>query len=157
MKDNQSAREPTNVSGKNVSSKEIRKKKVAVSSKKRTRKDYNSDPHVPVSTAKDEEPRFSAEQRKLLSKFQKAVIKLDKSIKTEFGASRRRAEIKDDISRLTERLVKSRSKKKIFDRIEDLKVLYSKLRNEELEIDKQHNSIRVQNGKIEKLKNELFG
>ena len=157
MKDNQSTGEPKYVSGRNGLSKEIRKNKVDESSKKRTRKDYISDPHVPVSTAKDEQPRFSAEQRKLLSKFQKAVIKLDKSIKTKFEASRHCADIKADINRLTERLVKSRSKKKIFDRIEDLKVLYRKLRKEELEIDKQSNSIRVQNGKIEKLKSELFG
>ena len=122
----------------------------------RSRENQKRNPHVPISSARDQKHKFSHEQRKFLKKFQRAARKLEMSISAEFEEIRLREEIMIDITRLSEKLTRTRREKKILERIEDLKILHKKLRKRKLEIKKKQQAALVQNDKIEKLKQSIL-
>ena len=114
-----------------------------------------SDPHIPISTAKDEKTSFTKEQKKLIKALQREAKKLEKSIKKETEIARQNKQIKKDITALTEKLVKSRSKKKIYDTIDEIKTLHRRLKRGELKFKKERNRIREHDKMIDKIRSEI--
>ena len=114
-----------------------------------------TDPHIPISTAKDEKTSYTKEQKKLIKVLQMEAKKLEKSIKKETEIARQNKQIKKDISALTEKLVKSRSKKKIYDTIDEIKTLHRRLKRGELKFKKERNRIREHDKMIDKIRSEI--
>ena len=114
-----------------------------------------SNPYIPISTAKDEETNFTKGQKKLIKVLQKGAKKLETSIKKETEIARQNNQIKKEITALTEKLVKSRSKKKIYDKIDEIKTLHRRLKRGELKFKKERNRIREYNKMIDKIRSEI--
>ena len=114
-----------------------------------------SDPHIPIPTAKDEKISFTKEQKKLIKVLQREANKLEKSIKREIEIARQNKQIKKDIIGLTEKLIKFRSKKKIYDTIDGIKTLHKRLKRGELKYKKERNRIREHDKMIDKIRSEI--
>ena len=114
-----------------------------------------SDPHIPISTAKDKKTSFTKEQKKLIKVLQREAKKLEKSIKKETEIARQNKQIKKDISALTEKLVKFRSKKKIYDTIDEIKTLHKRLKRGELKYKKERKRMREHDKMIDKIRSEI--
>ena len=114
-----------------------------------------SDPHIPISTAKDEKTSFTKEQKKLIKVLQREAKKLEKSIIKETDIARQNNQIKKDITILTAKLVKARSKKKIYDMIDEIKILHRRLKRGEFNFKKERKRIREHDKMIDKIRSEI--
>jgi len=114
-----------------------------------------SDPHIPVSTAKDAKTSFTKEQKKVIKVLQREAKKLEKSIRKETDIARQNKQITRDISILTEKLVKARSEMKIHNIIDEIKTLHKRLKRGKLKFMKERNRIREYDKMIDKIRSEI--
>ncbi len=115
-----------------------------------------SDPHIPISTAKDEKTSFTKEQKKFIKVLQREAKMLEKSIIKETEIARQNKQINRQISDIIEKLVKTRSKKKMYDIIGEIKTLHRKLKQGVLKFEEERNRIRAYNKLIDKTKSEIL-
>lgn len=115
-----------------------------------------SDPHIPIPTAKDEKTSFTKEQKKFIKVLQREAKMLEKSIIKETEIARQNKQINRQISDIIEKLVKTRSKKKMYDIIGEIKTLHRKLKQGVLKFEKERNRIRTYNKLIDKTKSEIL-
>ena len=114
-----------------------------------------SDPHIPISTAKDAKTSFTKEQKKFIKELQREAKKLEKSIIKETDIARQNKQITRDISILTEKLVKARSEMKIYSIIDEIKTLHKRLKRGKLKFMKERNRIREHDKMIDKIRSEI--
>jgi hypothetical protein len=114
-----------------------------------------SDPHIPISTAKDAKTSFTKEQKKLIKELQREAKKLEKSIIKETDIARQNKQITRNISILIEKLVKARSEMKIYGIIDEIKTLHKRLKRGKLKFMKERNRIRKHDKMIDKIKSEI--
>ena len=117
--------------------------------------DKNSDPYVPISTARDEKTRFTSKQKIFIKEIKKIAKKLEKAVKVENEINKQNEQIKEDIIALTEELVKSRNKKVIDGRIDELKIMHGKLNGGVLKIEKEKYLVQECNSMLEKMNGEI--
>ena len=114
-----------------------------------------SDPHIPISTAKDAKTSFTKEQKKLIKELQREAKKLEKSIIKETDIARQNKQITRNISILIEKLVKARSEMKIYSIIDEIKTLHKRLKRGKFKFMKERNRIREHDKMIDKIKSEI--
>lgn len=115
----------------------------------------SNDPHIPVSTAKDRKTNFSKVQRKFIEKIHKEIKKLEKSIKIDIELAGKSEEIKGNIIKLTEKLVKDKRNKKLLERTDELRSLHQRLKRAELKINKERDRIRAISRALDKLRKDI--
>lgn len=115
-----------------------------------------SDPHIPIPTAKDEKTTFTKEQKKFIKVLQREAKMLEKSIIKETEIARQNKQINRQISDIIEKLVKTRSKKKMYDIIGEIKTLHRKLKQGVLKFEEERNRISEYNKLIDKTKSEIL-
>ena len=124
-------------------------------SEKEANKNHLENPHLPISTAKDEETHYSPKQKELISELRKEVSKLERSVRKKIATARNNERLTAEVILETKKLLKSKEKKDINKKIEELRLLHLKIEQGELSIEKARKSIEKRNVVIDELKRKI--